>query len=79
METRIVYARKPMPTTSRLLDRTVKMMKERDPELTYEVMSIETGIGIAWFARFATGRVKNPNVIFIEALHDYLEEKAASK
>lgn len=67
-----VYKRKEAPTESKLLNRTMELMRERNSELTYDVIAAETGLGFAWLARLMSNRVKNPNVIYVEALHDYL-------
>lgn len=55
-----------------LRDKTLKLLHERDKDITYRQIQNDTGIKEDWLNKFAQGLIELPNVNFIQTLHNYL-------
>lgn len=57
-------------------DATRELLIERPRTLTYEEISKDTGLSVAWLRDFASGRRQNPGICTVQALYSYLKEHA---
>lgn len=57
---------------SKLLTRTLHLLNTRPDTCTLELISVKTGLTVAWLRDIENGRIVEPSVVKIETLHDYL-------
>lgn len=55
-----------------LLERTKALVEGAPKSVTYTVMANEIGVSVGWVSRLMAGKIPNPGVVHIQALHDYL-------
>lgn len=55
-----------------LLDRTRHLVETAPRSVTFTDMAKASGVSVAWVSRFASGRIPNPGIVHVQALHDYL-------
>jgi len=53
-----------------LLQRTVELIQAS--KLTYREIAAGSGVDIQWFAKFKQGRIGDPGVSKVQAVHDFL-------
>lgn len=58
-----------MPT---LLDETVSRLANAPAHLSLTQIAKEAGLQLSWLSDFARGRINDPGVTKVQALHDYL-------
>lgn len=55
-----------------LRDKTLKLLHNRDKEITFRKIQNDTGIKYDWLNKFAQGLIDDPSVNLIQTLHNYL-------
>lgn len=57
----------------KLFRETKELLADRPASLTYLDIEKATGIKESWLRMFSCGRIRNPGVNTVEALHDFLK------
>ncbi len=57
-----------------MLDKTLKLVRERPRTLTYDQIASDTGLKVSWLEAFAGGRIPDPGVRKVETLFAYLSK-----
>ncbi len=55
-----------------LLERTKFLLEHAPRSLKAKDIAKASGLSEAWLSRFAHGKIPNPGIVQIQALHDYL-------
>ncbi len=58
--------------SSRLNTVTHKLLVNRSRQLTYGIISADTGLGMGWLTEYARGNIPDPSVARVETLYEYL-------
>lgn len=63
-----------MPSTiaPTLLQRTKQLVEGAPRHITYVQMADATGVTVSWISKLMHGKIENPGVNHVQALHDYL-------
>ncbi len=62
-----------------LLERTRRLLSARHRKLTLTKINHDTGVGISWLSDLEAGVSRNPGVITVEILYNYLSEEPLFK
>lgn len=66
---------KHVPERSRLLERTLELLRDRPRTITLAIIEENTGLKQTWLQSLSNGgKVKSPNVCSIVKLYEYLSE-----
>ena len=57
-----------------LLEQTLQLVRNRPRSMTYDHIAAETGLKKTWLEAFAAGRIPDPGVRKVEALHAFLSK-----
>mgnify|MGYP003387918121 CR=1 FL=1 len=60
---------------SKLKEKTLELLKNRNRNLTLDEISNKTKIGKDWLKDFSANTMENPGVCMIEALYNFLSDK----
>ena len=55
-----------------LLKRTQELVLNAPRRVSYEMMAKEAQCSAKWISLLASGKLKNPGIVTVQALHDYL-------
>lgn len=61
-------------SSSILLSRTLHLVRNRSVTATYDVIAEDTGLKAHWVKAFANGRMRDPSVVKVETLYNYLNK-----
>ena len=55
-----------------LLKRTQELVLTAPRRITYEAMAQEVEVSSKWISLLAAGKLRNPGIVTVQRLHDYL-------
>lgn len=56
-------------------DKAIKLINNRNVQLTLKQIAKETGLGEGWLSMFARGQILDPSHYRLQTLYDYLTNK----
>jgi hypothetical protein len=57
-----------------LYQKTLKLLADKPPEITLQVIAQELELSYSWVCKFSAKRITNPSYNTLQALHDYLSK-----
>lgn len=68
--------RMPPEQPTSLLKRTRALLAAKPDTLTFSAIAKATGVSVSWISRFADDKIPNPGVRQVQAIFDYLDDRA---
>jgi predicted transcriptional regulator len=62
--------------SSKLLDKTLDLVRTRPRDVTYDQIATETEVSVSWLKKLVNGEIEHPSVCYVEAVYVYLNKKS---
>lgn len=60
------------------INATLTLLRNRSRSMTFEIIADCTGLTVSWLTMFNRGRIRDPSISKIEALHGFLRKPGSS-